>query len=244
MRYSSTVSMPRLMIVTCGSRLGSSSTPGGGGGGSGIANNKNILWGDYQIIDRSAAFAVGERLVAIEAAGGMVCLERCPAGGIPSQFTFYTTLAGTNGADQRERLGARWGGRYDLSGGARTDLVVWRDPPAVVMGPLVTRGATDGFPLGQARLFVFDDDEDFVDISEFLPFPFVTNRTQVDTEELSTPYTSGWILLDVSTFGGNTLLPRGVTLEGQGYMTVLQQRNGAGTAIRGLDLLFETGPAE
>ena len=37
-------------------------------GGAGIANNRNVLWGDYFVVDRANDFAQGDNLVHIEAA--------------------------------------------------------------------------------------------------------------------------------------------------------------------------------
>lgn len=102
-------------------------------GGNGIANNSNILWGDWFLIDRANNFAQGDNLVHIEADESL----EIGAGGpnAATGYTFYgrylsSTGPGTfAGWDGREPLGTTWAARY-LNGGpfsGGTHFTVWRD---------------------------------------------------------------------------------------------------------------------
>jgi len=214
-------------------------------GGFGIANNENVLWGDYQLIHRAEGVAFGERLVSIEAVETAKPVVR--GGGFPLP-TFYSVLAATNGADQRERLSPRWGGRYDVSPGARTDVVLWHDVESVaclLRGCIFQRGIIIVPPV---RLFALDEDGDFVDVSGATSFLSTSNRVTLDSEDLPIPFDTGWLFLDVSgTTAGPVsaqTTPRGIPLEGQAHLTLLRWSadRTAATASRGVDLRHHHSP--
>jgi hypothetical protein len=102
-------------------------------GGTGIADNDNVLWGDYFYVF-CPDFAQGETLVHVEAEAATAIP--------PGTYTFYGRYVGGTAIDSREPLATTFATRY-LSGGgfdAGTDLLVWRDskfPPGAscVTGP-------------------------------------------------------------------------------------------------------------
>ena len=152
----------------------------------GIADTRNILWGDYFYVNDAQNFAQGETLVHIEsctgATGGTIFSGyvgnggRDPFGGpwcpfTPGEYTFYGRYAAVAGQDQREPLSTTFGTRF-INGGAftgGTDLIVWRDSKTIPTGPNgpYNCAAADGpawFPLNQTDVVAFDEMENPQDL--------------------------------------------------------------------------------
>jgi hypothetical protein len=114
-----------------------------------------------------------------------------------------------------------WGARYLAVPGAHTDLIIWRDVNSngsgFECGPPTTAPAPEG------GIVIFDDAEDAFEPVDGLP-ELTAARVRVGTD-LMTPYTSGWIYLNLERLG----------TEG-GYVTALQFTPPVGVAIRGVDL--------
>ncbi|MDX1998841.1 MAG: hypothetical protein SF066_14085, partial [Thermoanaerobaculia bacterium] len=118
-------------------------------GGQGIANNNNVLWGDYFYVNSEENFAQGETLVHLEACdnpsvgqGG----DDCPF--IAGDYTFYGRYVAASAADGREPLSTMFATRY-LNGGAfdgGTDLIVWRDSKTVANTGHSCSGEASWFP--------------------------------------------------------------------------------------------------
>ncbi len=125
-------------------------------GGLGIANNDNVLWGDWFIVDGENNFASGESLVHIEAEtlqSEAVCE---PTFNLP--YTFYCRYS--DGADDREALGSLYATRY-LNGGVfdgGTDLIVWRDPDGD-NSPGSCASRPFEYSLTQNQIVAFDEEE-------------------------------------------------------------------------------------
>jgi hypothetical protein len=140
--------------------------------GTGIADNRNILWGDYFYVNSAQNFAQGETLVHVESCPTPSVgtgVGRCPFA--PGAYTFYGRYAAVAGQDQREPLSTTFASRY-INGGifnGGTDLIVWRDSktiPSGVNGPY-TCGRTDRpawFPLNQTDVVAFDEMENPEDL--------------------------------------------------------------------------------
>jgi hypothetical protein len=138
----------------------------------GIADNRNILWGDYFYVNSNQNFAQGETLVHVESCPTPSVgtgAGRCPFG--PTAYTFYGRYASVAGQDQREPLSTTFASRY-INGGifnGGTDLIVWRDSktlPTGVNGPY-TCGRVDRpawFPLNQTDVVAFDEMENPEDL--------------------------------------------------------------------------------
>ncbi|HEX5759175.1 MAG TPA: hypothetical protein VF121_08275, partial [Thermoanaerobaculia bacterium] len=139
---------------------------------TGIADNRNILWGDYFYVFSEEDFAQGETLVHVESCPtpsvSTPPTEDCPF--VTGEYTFYGRYAAVAGQDQREPLATTFASRY-LNGGAftgGTDLIVWRDAktiPTGANGPY--NCALQGpawFPLNQADVVAFDEQENPEDL--------------------------------------------------------------------------------
>ena len=156
----------------------------------GIADTRNILWGDYFYVNDGQNFAQGETLVHVESCNTPPFNPANPAifvgfvgnGGrdpfgaawcpfAPGEYTFYGRYASVAGQDQREPLSTTFATRF-INGGTftgGTDLIVWRDSktiPTGVNGPY-TCGAVNRpawFPLNQTDAVAFDEQENPQDL--------------------------------------------------------------------------------
>ncbi len=148
----------------------------------GIADTRNILWGDYFYVNDAQNFAQGETLVHIESCNGAGFQGYVGNGGrdaagaswcpfLPGEYTFYGRYASVAGQDQREPLSTTFATRF-INGGTftgGTDLIVWRDSktvPTGANGPYSCASA-DGpswFPLNQTDVVAFDEMENPQDL--------------------------------------------------------------------------------
>lgn len=170
----------------------------------GIANDVNVLWGDWFIVDEANAFASGETMVHIEAEDAPNQAVCDPQSNNP--YTFYCRYGTDPGADNREALGSLYGARY-LNGGpfnGGTDFVVWRDPD--IDNAPFTCGAV--LSLTQNQIVVFDEEENPIvsqrgpsgfEPEDENPFLYETQRVAVGGPlgpTVSQPF--GWIYLNLN----------------------------------------------
>ena len=148
----------------------------------GIADTRNILWGDYFYVNSAQNFAQGETLVHVESCNtppanpavtapyvGFVGngAGNCPFA--PGEYTFYGRYAAVAGQDQREPLSTTFASRY-INGGVfngGTDLIVWRDSktiPTGANGPHSCATVPSWFPLNQSDVVAFDEQENPTDL--------------------------------------------------------------------------------
>jgi hypothetical protein len=156
------------LVTQCNLLFPSSATYFSGG----IADNRNILWGDYVYVDPLNNSAQGETLVHVEACPTPSVgdgADDCPFA--PGEYTFYGRYASVAGQDQREPLATTFATRFVKGGlfSGGTSLVVWRDSktvPTGVNGPYAC-GATNRpgwFPLNQTDVVSFDEQENPQDL--------------------------------------------------------------------------------
>jgi hypothetical protein len=162
-------------VTQCNLLFPSSATYQSGG----IADSRNILWGDYLYVNSAQNFAQGETLVHIEsctgATGGILFsgyvgngAGNCPF--VPGDYTFYGRYANVAGQDQREPLATTFATRY-INGGAfdgGTNLIVWRDSKTIPSGngfAFHNCSSTMAWePLNQADVVAFDEQENPEDL--------------------------------------------------------------------------------
>jgi hypothetical protein len=198
-------------------------------GGTGLANNLNMLWGDYFYVNDEQNFAQGETMVHIEASDLL---------GI-DDYTFYYRYSALDlhpGEDQREGLTSTFATRY-VSGGAfdgGTDLLVWRDAKVDVNPFSCAISAPSPFPLGQNQIVIFDEAENpeipaGCTISpcppgqELTPFPLEAQRTEVGSSALPTTPDFGWLYLNLNQFVPGQLVPFDDTM--QNWVTTVMDAN-------------------
>lgn len=171
-------------------------------GGTGVANNRNVLWGDFFIVDPANAAAFGDTLVHIEADAAVIN-ESAAAG--TTDFSFYSRFGNAN--DNREPLANAFATRYQtggaFSGGTR--LAVWRDS-RIAPGNLVTCGTSPFGQLEESQVVAFNEREDAVELCEeggqvsppqpdIACFPYEINWVDVGGPVLAPPFDNGWLFL-------------------------------------------------
>jgi hypothetical protein len=193
-------------------------------GGVGVATTQNVLLGDYFYVDSQQNFAASETLVHIEA-------EIPPTPPIPpilqsGDYTFYGRYVGWTAADHREPLATNFFARY-ADGGLftdGTDLLVWRDSK-MVQNAFNCNLSPSWFPLQQDDILVFDEQEQ-CDRPGTLPFPAETQRVHVNGPDLPTPFSFGWMFLDLNQSLGASPNPPADPLAAQAWVTTLLTASG------------------
>jgi len=137
-----------------------------------LADNRNILWGDFFWINPGQNFATGTTLVHIEACPTPSVgngAGHCPFSFAAGNYTFYGRYNSVAGQDQREPLATTFASRYinggTFSGG--TDLIVWRDSKTRPVGANGTHSCStvpSWFPLNQSDVVSFDETENPTDL--------------------------------------------------------------------------------
>ncbi|HVS63133.1 MAG TPA: hypothetical protein VMT85_06465 [Thermoanaerobaculia bacterium] len=197
-----------------------------------IANNDNVLWGDYFFVDPSENFAQGFTAVHIEAdsVNLLGANGSCdPLATFP--YTFYCSLAGAGdipGEDNREALASVYAVRY-LQGGAftgGTSVIAWRDPLTGANAPAANCASLiANVTMGNEQIVRFDEEENPVvpsggpsgqpDVIES-PFPYCTNRAVVG-QDITVDADFGWLYLNLNT---------GPATFNQAYVTVVMDASG------------------
>ncbi len=176
------------------------------GGGIGDATNQNVLYGDYQFVDLAAGFAAGDALVHLRASATDVATST------PGNYTFYGRLVGFSAADNREPLSTTFAARFVAAKAYKqenravlqqylppaSELIVWRDTKSAPQ-PFACGGAPSWYPLHQADLAAFDEQENPQGLNGQVPFPAATQRVAVASSALPVTPESGWLFLNLNT---------------------------------------------
>ncbi|HSJ76444.1 MAG TPA: hypothetical protein VK899_09735, partial [Gemmatimonadales bacterium] len=207
----------------------------------GIASHQNVLWGDYFYVHPAKSSASGEMLVHIEAclpnngyigyAGtGTSGVNTCPLSQ-PGNYSFYHRYESSPAVNNREALATSFAVRY-VNGGlfdGGTDLIVWRDSktspgaPGFTNGPHACSAHVSWYPLNQADVVAFDEEENATDLcfqgdnvsppigGSATCFPLETQRVRLQGgntagADPAPPYLYGWIYLNL-----NTTVPTGIS---------------------------------
>jgi hypothetical protein len=188
-----------------------------------LADNRNILWGDYFYINPGQNFAAGETSVHIEACSAPSVgsgAGLCPFSFAAGDYTFYGRYNAVAGQDQREPLATTFAVRFLQDGAfdAGSDLIVWRDSktrPTGANGTHSCSSVPSWFPLNQGDVVAFDEEENPTDLcfrgDNVSPptggsdtcFPLEAQRINVqgnnviaDDPLVPTPY--GWMFLNLN----------------------------------------------
>ncbi len=177
----------------------------------GVADTRNILWGDVIYVNPGQNTAQGETLVHVEACDPSLTTYLRGIGGGPSyacpimvgDYTFYGRYTAIAGQDSREPLATTFAARYQ--GANKTDLLVWRDtkrPP----GKSSCGTSPAVFPLGDTDVVAFDTEENPTDECTSGPgtcFPLATQRVNVRNgnaiaAKIKPPANAGWLFLNLN----------------------------------------------
>ena len=98
----------------------------------GVLDNRNILWGDYEVLDKTKKIARADALVHIRS--GMSFPDNDPQVMTPGEYTFYSRFDAITGQSFRQPLATKFAAPYANRGKKDklfpqgTSLTVWRDP--------------------------------------------------------------------------------------------------------------------
>lgn len=133
---------------------------------SGSLGFRNVLWGDFILVDPANDFSQGFTAVPIEAKD-----PNGPEAFAPGQHTFYGRYVGASASDQREPLGTTTAARF-ATGGAfdATTFYVWREGNQQASayfcnlpGPSSWYPLGLGNPSGVGAIAIFDERENFLE---------------------------------------------------------------------------------
>jgi hypothetical protein len=213
------------VVVRCNAGLPSTS-----GYGMSLSSQASLA-GSFTLINRERRISFGQRMAAIE----VTTTAPAPAP-VPGSYSFYGRLNGWSGQDFREALPTTWNVHYyNGAGGAEsvgpfasgpTNLIVWRDPGAVV-APFACGSPPP--PLGVKSIDAFDMQEHVTKITGN-PFPRVAQRVETTDPAFGIPYKAGFLHLDLndpSNAGGAPSKPG----RRQSFVAVIQQASAAKLAV-------------
>jgi len=205
-------------VVQC-----NTSFPSDAGYFTGLADNRNILWGDYFYVNPGQNFAAGNAIVHIEACSTPSVgngAGQCPFSFAAGDYTFYGRYNSVAGQDQREPLASTFASRFVNGAGfdGGTDLIVWRDSKTRPTGANGTHSCSSHvawFPLSQTDVVAFDEQENPTNlcfesgpVSPQPPgtqscFPLETERVHlrggnVIASDSVPPSNFGWIYLNLN----------------------------------------------
>jgi hypothetical protein len=161
-----------------------------------------VIWGEYVYINSSShgSGGNGAPMVAIEASSDN------PITSTAGNYTFYGRLDATpwNADDDREPLATNFAARYVRDA---TYAVAWRDPK-VAQHSFTCGNLPDWYPLGREAFALFDEQEHATVRAGSLAsptnvgnaFPAAANKVLVGTQQIPSPYASGWIYMNLNTF--------------------------------------------
>ena len=177
-------------------------------GGSGVAGNRNQIWGDYVQTNHLSGLDGGDGSPLVH----IIANATDPELNTPGQYTFYGRLHDFTALDNREPLTTTFMTRYasiPMTGFQPTNLTVWRDNK----GPqgFFACGTTPAwYPLKQKEIVFFDEQERPVKLTTLplsdtpTPFPAGTQRVQVGSSKLPSAFSSGIVYLNLqTTIAGN-----------------------------------------
>jgi hypothetical protein len=188
-----------------------------------LADNRNILWGDYFYVNPAQNFAAGNAIVHIEACSTPSVgngAGQCPFSFTGGDYTFYGRYFAVAGQDQREPLATTFAARFVNGGGfdGGTDFIVWRDSKTRPVGANGTHSCStvpSWFPLNQSDVVAFDEIENPTNLcflgDNISPptggaetcFPLETQRIHVQggnviADDAVPPSPFGWMYLNLN----------------------------------------------
>jgi hypothetical protein len=165
-------------------------------GGQGIASNRNVLWGDWLLVDPSTNLAQADTLVHLEASADD------PRTSNPGSYTFYGRYTGGSAADNRERLPARWNAPLDPlidpTAGEPAEVLVWRDSGRVITA-FNCASPPAVFPLGSTEISSISQDG--------LAAPLAADSFPAETQRTAINLTGSWLRLNLDTSTGSVFDP-------------------------------------
>ena len=175
--------------------------PGYGSGG--VADTRDILWGDYEVIDKTKKIARADALVHVRSTQSFFGVD--PQADDPGEYRFYSRFESVAGKVIRQPLATKFAvpyanrGKEDKWFPQGTALQVWRDPKVSDAEAFPCGTRPSWFPLGQEEVLAFDDQENVEVLAPGAAFGAATQRVAIDGPSLPVSFTEGWIYLNLNT---------------------------------------------
>lgn len=154
-----------------------------------VADTRNVLWGDFFLVDPGENLAQGQTAVALWADPG-----RYRAG----DSTFYGRYVGWSGVDGRVPLSSEWRVRFAIGSiFDDTELIVWRDTESPSASPVTCGETPDWYPLTVTDTEYWSEDASGPGVDESLAiFGFATQRVSMKNR-VDPVFDFGWVDLDL-----------------------------------------------
>jgi hypothetical protein len=192
-------------------------------GGLGVANTRNVLWGEYHLVEEGSSLEHGEPMVHVEASDEV----NLPSG----NRTFYARSVGSNRNDRREPLAQTWGVRYYHQ---ISDLICWRDEfarqPFACEPKLLAETQGQGLPsLDDVIVNIHDHQSNTSTVlNSPIPCDGTARRTTVGSDGFPAAPKTGWIHIDTDGNFPVAQQTQGFTNSRQGFVSVVHRNQPAG----------------
>lgn len=177
----------------------------------GVLDFRNILFGDFMIVNPSMNFAEGDVAVHVEA----VPFGQPLTDGV---YTFYGGIDAARARNRREALPTRFVTPWI----ADSELITWRDgarPPSAT-GYQCSSSLYGAFPMGVAGVRAFDSEENPLGFTPNVAFQFAAQTNRLD-ETLLPGYNAvkqGWVVVDLSATAAGGSVYTSNPLARQGWL--------------------------
>lgn len=179
-------------------------------GGGGFGGNRNIIWGDWFIVEPDQNFAQGDSMVAFEAVNDPIQQATAFVNGTFWGRCFGNGVYPTVNADNREPAPSTFGATYfdnaAFTGG--TDFIVWRDSRTTTVDGFSCAAGPSFYPIPQDQVVAFDEQENpeeggctISPCPEELPL-FPAEAQRVAVSDLGFSPQSGWVWMNLEQYGG------------------------------------------
>jgi hypothetical protein len=201
-----------------------------GYGNFGVADTRDILWGDYEILDKTKKVARADALVHVRSTQTFQGVD--PEVGDAGQYTFYGRFESVAGKVARQPLATKFAAPYANRGKKDkffpqgTALTVWRDPKVSDADPFPCGTRPSWYPLGQEEVLAFDAQENVEVVAPGAAFGAATQRVQVDGPSLPISFLEGWLYMNLNTTVAGAPIPAEDPAAAQAWVTVDKNSKG------------------
>lgn len=188
-----------------------------------VATFQNVLWGDYEIIDKSKKLAISDALVHVRA-------EPNDPDVAAGRYNFYSRFEAIGGNSFRQPLATKFAAHYVNAPKAkfptRSSLLVWRDSKSAAT-PFACTGAPAWYPLGYDEILAFDDQENVEAVAaDDKAIGAATQKIQVGGPTLPVTFEQGFLYLNLNATVTGVDVPPIDPAAAQSWVTVAQDNKG------------------
>ena len=189
-----------------------------------VADDRNILWGDYEIVDKSKKVAISDALVHVRSE------RNDPAVSTVGTYNFYSRFETVGGQSVRQPLATKFAAHYVNAPKAkfptRSSLIVWRDTKSPAT-PFTCGTNPAWYPLQYEEILAFDDQENVEAVAaDFKATGAATQKVQIGDTAFPVTFEQGWVYLNLNTTVAGASVPANDPAAAQAWVTVTQDNKG------------------